>query len=88
MVEHMKQKMFKTLEQQIEILREKGLVINDVENAKKILFKENYFFITGYRHLFMTEKISHYFRNDVGLDVGSYRLYLIFEDGAFGRHSR
>ena len=39
MVDHMKQKMFKTLEQQIEILRGKGLVINDVEEAKKEIMK-------------------------------------------------
>ena len=63
MVDHMKQKMFKTLEQQIEILRGKGLVINDVEEAKKVLFKENYFFLTGYRHLFMTQSREKKFNN-------------------------
>lgn len=81
MVEHMKQKMFKTLEQQIEILREKGLVINDVENAKKILFKENYFFITGYRHLFMTQSREKKFNNGTTFD----ELYAVF---IFDRHIR
>ena len=46
-------KIFKTLDEQIEILKSKGLVINDVEKAKEILFRENYFFLSGYRHLFM-----------------------------------
>ncbi len=46
-------KVFKTLDEQIEILRSKGLTINDEDKAKDILLKENYFFISGYRHLFM-----------------------------------
>ena len=49
----MKNKVFKTLDEQIEILRSKGLVIRDIDKAKSILFRENYFFISGYRHLFM-----------------------------------
>ncbi len=49
----MKEKIFKTLDEQIEILEEKGLIIEDVDYAKEILFRENYFFISGYRHLFM-----------------------------------
>jgi len=51
----MKNKIFKTLDEQIDILRSKGLVINDVDKAKEILLRENYFFISGYRHLFMRE---------------------------------
>ncbi len=46
-------KTFKTLDEQIEILRSKGLIINDEAEAKEILLRENYFFISGYRHLFM-----------------------------------
>lgn len=46
-------KIFKTLEEQIEILEEKGLKIEDYEKTKDLLFRENYFFISGYRHLFM-----------------------------------
>lgn len=48
-----KQKLFKTLEEQIEILKRKGLTITDVEKTKEILLRENYFFINGYRHIFM-----------------------------------
>lgn len=46
-------KTFKTIEEQIEILKSKGLVINYYEDAKEILLRENYFFVSGYRHLFM-----------------------------------
>ena len=47
-----KKKIFKNLDEQIEILKNRGLTINDIDAAKNILFKENYFFISGYRHLF------------------------------------
>lgn len=47
------EKMFKTLEEQIEILKGKGLIVEDSEEAKEILLRENYFFINGYRHLLM-----------------------------------
>ena len=43
----MKNKIFKTLDEQIEILRNKGLVITDVDKAKEVLMRENYFFISG-----------------------------------------
>ncbi len=49
----MREKIFKTLDEQIEILKEKGLTINDIDKTKSILFRENYFFISGYRQLFM-----------------------------------
>jgi len=54
MVDNMNtRKTFKNLDEQIEILRSRGLVITDVEKTKNILLRENYFFISGYRHLFM-----------------------------------
>lgn len=46
-------KIFKNLDEQIEILKEKGLIIEDIEFAKSVLLRENYFFISGYRHLLM-----------------------------------
>ena len=46
-------KTFKTIDEQIEILKSKGLRIDDVNYAKSILLRENYFFISGYRHLFL-----------------------------------
>lgn len=47
------EKLFKTLDQQIDILKSKGLIIEDIEETKEILLRENYFFVTGYRHLFL-----------------------------------
>ncbi len=49
----MSKKTFKTLDEQIDILKSRGLVITDIEKTKDILLRENYFFINGYRHLFM-----------------------------------
>src|SRR5690606_24424511 len=49
----MSRKIFRSLDEQIEILKYKGLVIDNVERTKNILFKENYFFINGYKHLFV-----------------------------------
>lgn len=46
-------KIFKTLDEQIGILKEKGLLIEDEIVAKEILLRENYFFLNGYRTLFM-----------------------------------
>ena len=46
-------KIFKTLDEQVRILQSKGLIINDEEETKDILLRENYFFISGYRLLFM-----------------------------------
>ena len=48
----MANKIFKTLDEQIDILKARGLIVNDYDKAKKILFKENYFFLNGYRHFF------------------------------------
>ena len=49
----MANKIFKSIDEQIEILKSKGLVINDIDKTKDLLFRENYFFINGYRHMFM-----------------------------------
>lgn len=48
-----KTKTFKTLDEQIDILISKGLVFDDIESAKSILLRENYFFLSGYRHVFL-----------------------------------
>ena len=54
-------KIFKTLDEQIDILKEKGLVIDDINFAKQILLRENYFFISGYRHLLLKSKTDRKF---------------------------
>lgn len=59
--ESMKSKIFKNLDEQIEILETRGLKIYDVEEAKDILFRENYFFINGYRHIFRDYKRDEMF---------------------------
>ena len=46
-------KRFKSLDEQIEILRYKGLIVQDEKYARNVLIRENYFFLNGYRYLFM-----------------------------------
>ncbi|MDD2208424.1 MAG: Abi family protein [Bacilli bacterium] len=46
-------KVFKTIEEQIQILQNKGMIIEDYDLTSDILIRENYFFISGYRHLFL-----------------------------------
>ena len=57
----MSKKTFKTLDEQISILKSKGLIITDIDKTKSILLRENYFFISGYRHLFMKSKKDQMF---------------------------
>lgn len=49
-------KVFKTIDEQIDILQKKGLIIDDIEYAKSIIIRENYFFLMGYRHLFLSKE--------------------------------
>ncbi|MBR4830451.1 MAG: Abi family protein [Bacilli bacterium] len=51
----MNKKEFRTLDEQIDILRNKGLTINDEEAAKDVLLRENYFFVNGYRNILYTK---------------------------------
>ena len=53
MVILMNKKEFFTIHEQIEMLRKKGLTVNNEKIASDILLRENYFFINGYRHPFM-----------------------------------
>lgn len=46
-------KTFKTIDEQIDILKSKGLKIDNIDYVKDVLLRENYFFISGYRHLFL-----------------------------------
>lgn len=57
----MANKIFKNLDEQIEILKSKGLTIEDEVKAKEILLSENYFFLSGYRHFFMNDTKPKYF---------------------------
>ena len=57
----MKSKSFKTLEEQVQILKNKGLIIEDELLTKHILLRENYFFISGYRHPFLKSQADRTF---------------------------
>lgn len=46
-------KVFKTIEEQIQILISKGLTVEDYDKASEILLRENYFFLNGYRSPFL-----------------------------------
>ena len=70
----MVEKQFKTLDEQIEILKSKNLVINNEDYAKKVLLRENYFFINGYRHLFMKPNNKKEFRDNTTFE----ELYSLF----------
>ncbi len=71
----MKNKQFKNLDEQIEVFKYKGLVINDEKYVKDVLLRENYFFLTGYRHLFMNpEKPKMYLKGTTFEEL--YSLFL------------
>lgn len=74
-------KQFKTIEEQIEILKDKGLIINDYDKTKGILLRENYFFINGYRHIFMKDGENKRFIDGATFD----ELYALF---SFDRNLR
>ena len=54
-------KVFRTIDEQIQILQNKGLIIDDIDHARDILIRENYFFLNGYRHMFLPEPKSRLF---------------------------
>ena len=51
-----------TTEQQIDILRERGLLIDNVEQAIEILDNISYFRLAGYWRHFEANRITHQFR--------------------------
>ena len=70
----MKTKTFKTLDEQIEILKQKGLVIDDIEQTKSILLRENYFFLSGYRKLFLKSSVDRTFKEGTNFS----EIYALF----------
>ncbi len=77
----MMKKEFKTLDEQIDILKSKGLIIDDITKTKEILLRENYFFINGYRHIFMKSLKERIYLPGTKFD----ELYAFF---LFDRHLR
>ena len=62
------------MEEQIEILKSKGLIINDYNYAYDVLIRENYFFLSGYRHVFLKSRNDRMF-----IDGASFEeLYAMF----------
>ena len=57
----MSNKEFKTLDEQIAIMEFKGMIIADKQKAKEVLMRENYFFLNGYRHLFLKSEADKKF---------------------------
>lgn len=70
----MKLKVFKTIDEQITILQNKGLIIEDIEFARDILIRENYFFLSGYRHPFLKARNDRYFLPETTFN----ELYALF----------
>ena len=75
------EKDFKTIDQQIDIFKKKGLIIDDELAAKDILLKENYFFLNGYRHIFMNSSTDRTFISGATFS----EIYALFK---FDRYSR
>ncbi len=71
----MKNKEFKSLDEQISIMKNKGLIIDDIDKTKDILLRENYFFINGYRMLFMKSKSEKKFIEGARFDD----IYAVFQ---------
>jgi abortive infection bacteriophage resistance protein len=68
------EKNFKNLEEQVEIFKHKGMIINDESYAKRILLRENYFFLNGYRHLFLKSLEDRSFKEGTTFE----ELYSLF----------
>ena len=71
----MKNKEFKSLDEQISIMKDKGLIIDDIDKTKDILLRENYFFINGYRMLFMKSKSEKKFIEGASFED----IYAVFQ---------
>ncbi len=68
------EKQFKNLDEQLEIFKHKGLIISDENYAKQVLLRENYFFLNGYRHLFVKSLTNRNFKENTRFE----ELYSLF----------
>lgn len=71
------EKKFKTIDEQIEILKSKGLTINNIEHATDILINNNYYYlINGYKDLFIDKNYNEEkFINGTTLE----EIYMLYE---------
>lgn len=68
------EKQFKNLDEQVEILKRKGMIVTDEHYAKRVLLRENYFFLNGYRHLFLKSEENKVFKEGTTFE----ELYSLF----------
>ena len=71
----MVEKNFKNLDEQVEILKHKGMIISDDNYTKEVLLRENYFFLNGYRHLFLKSDSDRKFKDGTTFEE-MYSLFL------------
>lgn len=69
------QKTFKTIDEQVSILRDKGMIIDDELYVKDVLLRENYFFLSGYRHPFLIDSKSRNYKKGTTFK----ELYSLFD---------
>ncbi len=67
-------KVFKSIEEQLEILKNKELIITDEDYAKSVVLRENYFFLTGYKNIFYRDDGSRKYRQGTTFE----ELYSLF----------
>lgn len=60
-------KLHKSLSEQVEILKSRGLIISDDKEAETLLFNANYYRLTGYMHNFKVMGSENY-QSDLSLD--------------------
>jgi len=69
------EKQFKNLDEQVDIFKHKGMIINDERYTKQVLLRENYFFLNGYRHLFLKSEEDRTFKPGTTFEE-MYSLFL------------
>ena len=70
----MVEKQFKNLDEQVEIFKSKGMIIQDEKYVKRVLLRENYFCLNGYRHLFLKSNEDRTFKEGTTFE----ELYSLF----------
>jgi abortive infection bacteriophage resistance protein len=75
------EKNFKNLDEQIEIFRFKGMIIDNEKYAKQVLLRENYFFLNGYRSPFLVTGSKRFIEG-----VTFEELYALFKFDRFFRN--
>ena len=76
------EKIFKSIDEQIEILKNKGLKFKDEEKAKEILLRENYYYLTqDYEDVFLNLKKSKNGQEEYNKDTYFEELFeKLYED--------